>query len=226
MSLINDALKKAQRQRSTDSAPPLPAVSAAQPPTGKVVKRAKPIAFQSQVVRMAATVLGAGLLLIGGMLYWQWKSFAAEELALGKLKSSAKTAQPAPPAATEGNALAVATPSDAPKDPNAAAPAFNISTATAPPPALASKEIVAEPAPAAPVPAFKPRPDPKILAYVDTLRVTGIRAAGSDSKVLMNDRVFRVNDFVDHALGLKLTGVATNALTFEDERGVVYTRNF
>lgn len=223
MSLINDALKKAQRQRSTDSAPPLPAVSAAQPPTGNVVKRAKPIAFQSQVVRMAATVLGAGLLLIGGVLYWQWKSFAAEELALGKLKSSAK---PATPAATETNTLAAATPSDASKDPNAAAPAFNISTATATPPALASKEILAEPAPAAPVPAFKPRPDPKILAYVDTLRVTGIRAAGSDSKVLMNDRVFRVNDFVDHALGLKLTGVATNALTFEDERGVVYTRNF
>ncbi len=225
MSLINDALKKAQRQRSTDSAPPLPAVSAAQPPTGKVIKRAKPIAFQSQVVRMAATVLGAGLLLIGGVLYWQWKSFAAEELALGKLKSSAKTA--ATPTATEGNALSATTSNDAPKDSNAsAAPAFNISTATATPPPPVIKEIVAEPAPAAPVQVFKARPDPKVLAYVDTLRVTGIRAAGSDSKVLMNDRVYRVNDIVDHALGLKLAGVATNALTFEDERGVVYTRNF
>lgn len=221
MSLINDALKKAQRQRSTDSATPLLAVSAAQPPTGKVVKRAKPIAFQSQVVRMAATVLSVGLLLIGGVLYWQWKSFAAESLALGKLKSSAKIA------AAAGNALAAATPTDTPKDANATtAPAFNIATATATPPPPVSKEIVAESAPAAPGQVFKSRPDPKILAYVDTLRVTGIRAAGSDSKVLMNDHVYRVNDIVDHALGLKLTGVATNALTFEDERGVIYTRNF
>ncbi|MBI3886970.1 MAG: hypothetical protein HY302_14770 [Opitutae bacterium] len=218
MSLINDALKKAQRQRSTDSAPPLPSAAAANPPPGKVAKRAKPLTFQSQVVRMAATVLGLGLLLIGGVLYWQWKSYSSEPLALSAPKSPAKVAmQPAAPAPSAATALEPA------KEPGPGAVAATFAVPTVSSPAVASAET-AEPVPAAPT--GRARPDPKILAYIDTLRITGIRAAGGDSKVLMNDRVFRVNDVVDHMLGLKLTGVAAEALTFEDERGVVYTRNF
>ena len=42
----------------------------------------------------------------------------------------------------------------------------------------------------------------------------------------MNDRVYRVGDIVEHELGLKLTGITASSLTFEDERGGRYTRNF
>jgi hypothetical protein len=220
MSLINDALKKAQRQRSTDSATPLAPMTASNPPVGKVTKRAKPLAFQSQVVRMAATVLGIGLLLIGGVLYWQWKSFASESLTLGSAKVPTKTA---PKVAATSPAPAETEPVKE-NSPATAAPVFSVPN---PVPSAAAAEVRESPPAVVPAaPTIKARADPKILAYVDTLRVTGIRAAGGDSKVLMNDRVFRVNDIVDHALGLKLTGVSANALTFEDERGVVYSRNF
>jgi hypothetical protein len=69
-------------------------------------------------------------------------------------------------------------------------------------------------------------PDPKILAYLDALQVAGIRMSGTDGKVLMNDRVFRENEVVDRLLGLRLKKIEPETLTFIDERGVTYTKNF
>jgi len=69
-------------------------------------------------------------------------------------------------------------------------------------------------------------PDPKILAYLDALQVAGIRVSDTGSKVLMNDRVYRECEIVDHLLGLRLKKVESDTLTFVDERGVVYTKNF
>jgi len=70
------------------------------------------------------------------------------------------------------------------------------------------------------------KPDPKILAYLDALQIAGIRVSDTGSKVLMNDRVFRENEIVDHLLGLRLKKVESDNLTFVDERGVIYTKNF
>jgi hypothetical protein len=70
-----------------------------------------------------------------------------------------------------------------------------------------------------------PHQDHKILALINSLHVTGVRVAGDDSKVLMNNRVYRVNDMIDYELGVKLTGVSTTALTFVDENGIVYARS-
>lgn len=221
MSLINDALKKAQRQRSADSQPPQPLLAAPEVSPITAIKRAKPIALQSQVGRLAATVLGIGIILIGGALFWPWESFAPERLALGSPQS---------PAAAQPTEFQVSLPirplaAEAPLPNNTTiAPAATLVPETAAPIAAPAVENRREPEAVAP--AFKPRPNPLILTFIETLRVTGIRAAGSDSKVLMNDRVFRVHDIVDHALGLRLTAAAANALTFEDENGIVYTRNF
>ena len=44
----------------------------------------------------------------------------------------------------------------------------------------------------------------RVLAFIDGLHVTGVRAAGDDSKVLMNDRVYH--------------------LLFADENNKVYTK--
>ena len=80
----------------------------------------------------------------------------------------------------------------------------------------------AEPAPA-PAPAL---PDPRIQTFVDAIRVAGIRSSGAESKVLMNDRVYRVGDTVDLALGIKLEAVAPDSLTFVDAHGASYKKNF
>jgi hypothetical protein len=61
---------------------------------------------------------------------------------------------------------------------------------------------------------------------IEALRVAGIRASGNDSKVLMNDRVYRIGDMIDHDQGLKLTAATANSLTFVDSTGATYTRHF
>ena len=81
------------------------------------------------------------------------------------------------------------------------------------------------PAVAPPVSA-PPKSDERIHLFVDAIRVTGIRSSGEDSRVLMNDRVFRVNDIVERNLGLRLTKVDPNVLTFTDSNGTLYTKNF
>ncbi|MSU70192.1 MAG: hypothetical protein EXS39_05350 [Opitutaceae bacterium] len=69
-------------------------------------------------------------------------------------------------------------------------------------------------------------PDPRIVAFVDGLKVTGIRSSGAESKVLMNDHVYRINDVVDRILNVRLTEVGPDSLTFVDENGAAYTKNF
>jgi hypothetical protein len=71
-----------------------------------------------------------------------------------------------------------------------------------------------------------PKVDEGIYQYVDALRVTGVKAAGNDSRVLMNDRVYRVNDIVERNLGVRLIKVETNTLTFSDANGAIYVKNF
>ena len=79
------------------------------------------------------------------------------------------------------------------------------------------------PVAAAPTP---PTSDPRAHAFIDAVKVKGILPSGTDSRVLMNDRVFRVNDIVERNLGIRLTKVESNALTFTDSNGAVYVKNF
>ena len=70
------------------------------------------------------------------------------------------------------------------------------------------------------------KPDERIHQYVEAIHVTGIRSSGNESKVLMNDRVYRVNDIVDRTLGIRLTKVSPDSLTFTDANGVTYVKYF
>jgi hypothetical protein len=83
---------------------------------------------------------------------------------------------------------------------------------------------VAEPESTASTPATPPRQDERIMAFIDTIRVTATRAA--EGRVLMNERVYRVNDIVERNLGLRLTKVAIDSLTFTDANGAVYVKYF
>jgi len=70
------------------------------------------------------------------------------------------------------------------------------------------------------------RADERVYTFIDNLQVTGVRSSGNDSKVLMNDRVYRVNDIVDRALVLRLIKVEPDRLIFEDANGITYTKTF
>ena len=84
--------------------------------------------------------------------------------------------------------------------------------------------VAETPAPAAALPPGTP--DERVAAFVDSIRVTGIRSSGAESRVLMNERVYRVNDVVERNLGVRLVKAAADSLTFSDPRGVTYVKNF
>lgn len=247
MSLINDALKKAQRQRGDDGGymPPMPGGG------GSIVrKRGTPMPAQTIVL----IVVGC-LVLVGGSIgitVWLMRGKSpAPTVAAAKPEtppptptaSVTTTPKPAPtpvhapvapietPAekATPIMALVPTLPKPAPVETPKPAPPAPAPTAVATPVAPAATAVIEE----APKPAPRSSPAPKlpiteerVNAFLDTLRVTGIRSSGTDSKVLMNEKVYRVNDIVDRSLGLKLTKVQTDSLTFTDGNGAVYVKNF
>ncbi|MBC7366266.1 MAG: hypothetical protein H7343_05545 [Undibacterium sp.] len=68
--------------------------------------------------------------------------------------------------------------------------------------------------------------DERIQTLVDGFRVAGIRASGTGSKVLLNEKVFKINDIVDRTNSLRLTQVTNDSLTFTTPGGVTYVKNF
>jgi len=243
MSLINDALKKAQKQRTEDGAPLSAMPSIGGEPAARIAKRAKPVGYNSLILGVAAG--GIVLLLLGVGVFFLYRFMAAPPEkplpdraapVVQAAPASTPSATVAPGPAPSAYVLPVAAPSgtaagSAPAAPTplpAAAPAAGETTVVAvdnKPVGFAPIVPAAEPeAPRPAAPTLKLAP--KAIAYIEGLRVAGIRVSATDSKVLMNDRVYRVGDTVEHNLGLKLAVIATGALTFEDERGARYTRNF
>lgn len=53
-----------------------------------------------------------------------------------------------------------------------------------------------------------------------------MRSPGPEARVLIGERVYRINDVVDRALGLRLQSVAPGKITFVDAAGATYTKNY
>jgi len=77
--------------------------------------------------------------------------------------------------------------------------------------------------PAAPPPPATPAPDPRVTAFLEALRVTAILPSLTAPKVLMNGEVYKLNDLVDRATGLRITKITSDNLTFKDAAGFEYT---
>jgi len=224
MSLISEALKKAQRSRSSESS------SGTSSGGGAVSRHSRSPATQPIVWIVA----GAAVLVSMAVVTTVFLLRPAAP-ALSQAKAAA-----APPAANTAN---VTTPSPltpapvippAPKGPEPAP----IVTAVVPIVPKPAGSPTPDPRPSAPTsgrlppslplpaPTADAKPDVRIQAYVDAIKVAGIRSSGADSKVLMNDHVYRMNDIVDRSLNLRLVDVQADSLTFVDENNVVYVKNF
>lgn len=229
MSLINDALKKAQRARTGETlgpdGKPLSVTVHAHHGGGD---RPPSVGFRTLLLVGGAVLV---LAIVAGTLY------------LG-LRSESVPAPAKPPLATVAVPVAVALPPDAavaareqPAKP-AESLTFVLPTAStttpalpAPLPADAAPNIAlqVESSPVAvvnPVPALPPIPSEHMVRTIEALQVSGIRALGADSKVLLNGRVYRIGDLVDRDSGLRLIEVTGESLTFRDQTAAVYTRRF
>ncbi len=241
MSLLNEALKKAQRQQHTE-----------QQASARVI-------VQSSFAGTAPAVTRTGMstrlftLLIAGAVVLVSGSVLGTVLLLRK-PSSADSAPPAvalnspaaAPAAPQQPPVAAQAPSTSAADTGSLA--IRIALPAAPVTQQATQAPVPAPAPAAtpePRPAADTAPaaptTPQIriasidedtaaaretAAYsvINAMRISGIRGTGTDSRVLIDGRVYRINSVVDRTLGLRLTAVEADRLLFTDSRGTVFTR--
>jgi hypothetical protein len=214
MSLINDALKKAARQRSEEQAELAPSALG----TGgrkRIPRRGAPMTVQTLVLIVA----GAAVLVVGSVV-------VTIVLLTGKSESRlAQEARSAPPATVT------------PSPPPLPAVVVNVPARPAPPPPTAAPVVQEIPTPTpAPVVVEAARVPPKpvvalsraeqIQNFIDSLRVTGVRTAGTDGKALVDGHVYRVNDILDRNLGLKLQKVDADHLTLVDSAGTTYIKNF
>ncbi len=70
----------------------------------------------------------------------------------------------------------------------------------------------------------EPTQDLEILNYIEELVVQGARDAGDKSRLLMNGRVYRINDVIDHEKGLIFKEVSQGYVIFQDQNGVDYQK--
>ncbi len=234
MSIINDALKKAQKRHAQGQAPLPPPVPGGGAPGGPVRRPGQPMPSQLFVLFALGAIVLVALSVLATVYLLRRPAAAGPVVA--QAAAPAPVEKPAPPAVVKparppappviAPAASAPTPlPPAPAAPSAPPPAI---ASAAPPAAVAPPATIAPPAVAfsVPPPLDPTKPDPKILAFVDALQVAGVRITSSGGKVLMNDRVYRENDTVDRLLGLRLKKIEEDTLIFVDERGVTYTKNF
>ncbi len=247
MSLINEALKKAQRQR-TDQ-PDSPAGSAivpdaaTLPPDATVsempVRRGRSSRSGAPVILLGAG--GAVLVVVSVVLTVFLLNRPPPTPAGGPARAAGvnDVASSAPPVTSLPEIKAPVIPRVEPAaSETALAPSASVATTAAvtatstpaPEPGAATAteaaSTVASAAPAPAAPRTDGKTDPRISAFVDAIRVAGIRSSGNESRVLMNEKVYRVNDLVERPLAIRLTKVEADTLTFTDANGIVYVKTF
>ena len=225
MSLINDALKKAQRERSGAAPQPLPAASATPAHAPGNRAPARPATNLWPIAIAAVALVG------GGAAVWFLKPAAPAPATV------AATVQPVAPLvpATPAQVAPATTPAEPalpllhiniPASPAATPPPVAVAQPLPPPPVAAPAPATppATAAPAAPFQVTLQLEDPRILAFLDNARINGIRIAADDAKLSMNNKIFRTGDVVDRELGLKLMTIRPGELVFEDKRGIQYRK--
>ena len=240
MSLINEALKKAQRQRHDEQAElgaPVPGGGA------RVARRQKSLSTQS-IVLLAGSGIALFVVCVVGAVLWINRPAPAKPAPIKPAPApspvvaaptpppvvvtpapvATKPITPAPTAPTEVSSPKPA-PVAAPAPTNAApsmasarsAPEVDLAgpTTTEPPPRVIT-------VPNLPAAKFEER----IQTIVDSWRVAGIRSSSTGSRVLLNERVYKLNDIVDRTNGLRLTKIASDQLTFTTADGIDYVKTF
>ncbi len=245
MSLINDALKKAQKERTPDKGatpPPPPPRTPAVPPG--ISRGGKPRKNNTVVyVVCGAVVLVA--LSVAATVYLLRDQPAAPVVASAPAPTPAKapTATPPPigpaPASQVAASPQAAIPAPAETVAPTKAPASNPVAAVNPHPdpepiVFAPRPPDGGATPAAEAPATEPatnsrgieipKPNPRVRTIIERFRITGIRL--SAKKVIINERLFAEGDVVEPAIDLRLTKIEKDLLTFVDSTGLVYYKRF
>ena len=231
MSLINDALKKAQRVRHEEPADVAEPVASGT--KNRIAKRGSAHSANTTILLgSGAVVLVVLSVVVTVYLVNRAPEPAAKTASTTVAVASGKSDRSETSLAVVAPKLDLAGPASTAEKivPSTIASATPAATApgteASPPSAPATPILVPKPVVAAPPPAAPAKADERVTVFVESIKVAGVRSSGNESRVLMNERVYRVNDVVERDLGLKLVAVAAGALTFSDPSGATYVKNF
>jgi hypothetical protein len=237
MSLINKALKKEQQRRSLHIKTPsldIPTYES-EPLTASEVARRN--SKNPLGVLIGFTGIGFVMLVCGGAFVYFGKSYLSN-LSPPSVVARAESDEASPTSLATGpsinplsNALATSIKTvdsveevstknvDAILEDSHSLDAEPIATPEGTEPPLASEfpivDLVAEKA------AFKI----EVLTAIEKFEVHGFRDAGANSRLLMSGRVFRLNDVVNHQLGIRFIGSREGQLIFKDSLDFEYTKS-
>ncbi|MBC2594663.1 hypothetical protein H5P28_10365 [Ruficoccus amylovorans] len=68
--------------------------------------------------------------------------------------------------------------------------------------------------------------DPAALAFLKSSHIAGVKIAGKQSRVLMNNQVFFVGSVVDPVTQLRIKAITNSEIEFVDESGLEYRKRF
>ncbi len=242
MSLINQALKKEQQRRSLnlrgDSVSDIPTYD-----SGNVGNGLSPSVRQSNrslSILLGFTGVGALLLVLGiGFVYFG-KSYlnqlnSTPMVAQAETSTSFAAETPETPAITATDILNEIEEEN--QEPQTAETAFSVeienpdSESPSPLEPIVEGASDAEPkegeaeesATVEETPA-EPEYDFKIQDLIDEMQVLGYRSAGINSRLLMNGRVFKIDDIIDNERGIRFIGSDGESLVFEAPSGYRYRK--
>lgn len=245
MSLINEALKKAQRQRSLDSAPLSSAPSGIAAAAVTTHVRSASHRRSYAPIWFGLGLLGLGVVTTALVMRYGIPSSEPAKPASVALPPS-PVAAPASPAATTAPVITPLPP--APESVVVLPPIPQAVVNVAPPSPVAPVTPAASsvggqttaheagpavgltPTPVTPVALAAPltpaEREAQIYIFLNSIRLTGVRGLDHEARVLMNERVWRRNDVVSPELGLRLSAVRPNLLVFTDAQGRTYEKPY
>jgi hypothetical protein len=214
MSLINQALRKAQRDRTPSRRP----LGGEQTPT----------AYASSTARGMRPALVIGLVIAVAILVGL---VAGLSVVIFKGDSTPLTRVAAAPAATPQSDPVAEPPSSAPAPaPLDVLPSPPAATRPAAPAATpsdfeelrkaraATEAEVAIPATAA------AQPSEDIIAWLGNAKLSGVRISDTESKVIVNGKAYAVGDYVHYKLGIKIMLIQERQVLFVDLEGKKYMK--
>lgn len=235
MSLINEALKKAQAQRSS-SMPPSDA-----PPGEPPLQSNANTSSGPTIWLVAALISGIALVFVVGAGLIVWGLMGSNETAPDPQIVDASEDIPEPAAAAPEVADAGAVPPIEPDEPtetvatgsNDEAPSPAQETGSQPPPLapVVSNSDASEPpndAPVPPSPRFEP--DPAVQAYLATLEVRGVMSGGQKALIFnhstQRSQAYASGATISNELQIKIQDITERSISFVDHDGYVYTKSF
>ncbi|WP_404420984.1 hypothetical protein [Nibricoccus sp. IMCC34717] len=217
MSLINDALKKAQRERENQNTggaftPPPPSAnfpSPASPPP----PRGRPW-----------LLIAALVVFVSGLTAW-----LTSRISTKPAEAPVVTAAPKPTAAPQATAtpsaplvVAAAEPTRAPAPTSRPAPTMAPRRQATPVPTQAP--MVAPAKSLEPVRISPAAERARKLLLVNQLRVSGVRISERGNRALINDRLVKIGDTVESIPGLTVVEIEQESIVFTDDTGHRYTK--